>query len=276
MFARFFPAVLLLGIAASSFSTAQAQEPSANELAKEVVTHELQTQDSDHTHWEYRLETEKSGKKEVKEVVETKDGDLKKLLSTNGQPLNQSQEKAEETRLQKLVSNPQEQQKLQRSRADDEKKTKQLFSMIPQAFLFSYGEKNGDKVTLNFKPNPKFHPPNREASALHQMQGHMIVDNKEKRLVEISGQLMNEVKFGGGLLGHLDPGGTFDVKQTEVAPEHWEISTMDVEMKGKALFFKTIAVQEKELHSQFKSVPESLTLEQGKQLLDKQSDQAHP
>lgn len=276
MLARFFSAVLFFGIAITSFTTAKAQEPSANELAKEVVTHEIQSQNADHTHWQYRLETVKSGKKEVQEVIETKNGDLKKLISVNGQPLNQNQQQAEEQRIQKLVSNPQQQHKLQQAKEDDAKKTEQLFTMIPNAFLFSYGEKNGDKVTLNFKPNPNFHPPTREARVLHEMQGHMIVDNKEKRLVEISGQLMNDVKFGGGFLGHLDRGGTFEVKQTEVGPSHWEISTMDVEMKGKALFFKTIAVQEKEIHSNFRPVPETLTLEQAKNMLDKQPEQGQP
>jgi len=53
------------------------------------------------------------------------------------------------------------------------------------------------------------------------------------------------VKFGGGLLGHLHPGGTLDVKQAEVAPGYWELTVLNVHMKGKALFFKTIAVNQK-------------------------------
>lgn len=278
MLARFVPAVFVfgLGIAASSLSIANAQEASANELAKEVVTHEIQAQDADHAHWQYHLETMKSGKKETREVIETKDGELKKLIAINGQPLTPDQQKDEEARIQKLISDPSEQRKLQQASKEDSEKTKQLFKMIPEAFLFSYGEKDGDKVTLNFKPNPNFHPPTREARVLHEMEGHILVDSKQKRLVEISGRLLNEVKFGGGLLGHLDPGGTFDVKQIEVAPNHWQISVMDVEMKGKALFFKTIAVQEKELHTQFQPVPDSLTLAQAEDLLKKKPAQATP
>lgn len=34
----------------------------------------------------------------------------------------------------------------------------------------------------------------------------------------LNGHLMEDVKFGGGLLGHLDKGGKFEVRQTEVAP----------------------------------------------------------
>jgi len=41
-------------------------------------------------------------------------------------------------------------------------------------------------------------------------------------------------------------------------------------MKGKALFFKTIAVQEKEHRSDFRTVPDSLTLSEAADMLTKQ------
>jgi hypothetical protein len=68
----------------------------------------------------------------------------------------------------------------------------------------------------------------------------------------------------------LDPGGTFDVRQEEVAPNHWEITFLKVNMKGKALFFKTINVQQNEMRSHFHQVPETLTLMQAMDLLQKQ------
>jgi hypothetical protein len=71
------------------------------------------------------------------------------------------------------------------------------------------------------------------------------VDANQKRLAEISGKLMSEVKSGGGVLGHLDRGGTFLVKQQDLGSGHWEITMLDVQMIGKALFFKTIDVAEK-------------------------------
>ncbi len=45
------------------------------------------------------------------------------------------------------------------------------------------------------------------------MAGVMLINNRNKRLAELSGKLISEVKFGGGILGHLDKGGTFEVKQ---------------------------------------------------------------
>lgn len=55
----------------------------------------------------------------------------------------------------------------------------------------------------------------------------------------------HSVKFGGGLLGHLDADGQFYVKQEEGQPGYWELAVLNVDLKGRALLFKTISVQEK-------------------------------
>jgi len=89
-------------------------------------------------------------------------------------------------------------------------------------------------------------------------------------LVEISGHLTHPVKFGGGLLGRLDAGGHFYVKQEEVQPGYWELVVLDVDMKGKALFFKTIGVQEEMKRSMFRRVRDDLTAAQGANLLYQQ------
>jgi hypothetical protein len=45
---------------------------------------------------------------------------------------------------------------------------------------------------------------------------------------------------------------------------------MEVDVKGKALFFKTIAVQEQEYRSDFRTVPDGLTLTEAADTLTKQ------
>lgn len=270
MFVQLISFFLFAALAIPAYSNAWGQDNSANELAREVIQHEVLAQDEDHSHWRYQQETEKDGKKEVKEVVETKDGSIERLVSVNGKPLTPDQQKKEDDRIQKLISNPDDLRKQREAKRQDSQKTKQLFEMFPKAFLFTEAGQNGDVATLNFKPNPNFRPPNREARVFHEMVGQLIVNTREKRLIEIKGHLLNEVKFGGGLFGHLDPGGTFDVKQVEVAPNHWEMTSMNINMKGKALLFKTLSVQEREEHSEFHPVTDTITLAQAKDLLKKE------
>ena len=145
-----------------------------------------------------------------------------------------------------------------------------MFRILPDVFVFSYAGRQADLVTLTFRPNPNFQPPSLEARVFHDMQGEMTVDIKQERLAALNGHLNEDVKFGGGLLGHLDKGGKFEVRQTEVAPGEWEMTILCVDMKGKALLFKTISVQQTETHSDFSRVPDDLTLAEAAGILYKQ------
>jgi len=101
------------------------------------------------------------------------------------------------------------------------------------------------------------------------MEGEMWVDRKQERLAAFSGQLKQDVNFGFGLLGHLDKGGHFEVRQAEVVPGHWDMTTMSLEMTGKALLFKSIGVQKRESRLDFHQVSDDLTLTQAADMLNR-------
>jgi hypothetical protein len=262
-------AARLLFACLSSSQTSDGRPPT-NELVRHIIDNELQAEKNDHSHWMLRLEKRKSGKTEVREVVETKDGDLDWLISVNGEPLPEDQRHERERGLQRLISNPAELKKSQREKGEDQARSQRLLKLLPDALVFEYGEQRGDLVELKFKPNPHFRPPSHEAAVVHAMEGVLWINGRQKRLVEISGHLTRPVKFGGGLLGHLDAGGHFYVKQEEVQPGYWELAVLNVDMKGKALFFKTIGVQEETKRSMFRRVRDDLTAAQGAILLYQQ------
>jgi hypothetical protein len=245
-----------------------AQTPSANDLAHKILANELKVENKDHSHWMLRLDTQKpNAPEEVDEVVETKEGDLKYPILINGRKPGQEQQQQADARMQHFAQDPSALRKSQRGEAQDTAHSQEMLKLLPQAFVFDYGERRGDLVQLNFKPNPHFRPPNREATVFHAMEGGIWVDTKQSRLAEISGRLTHEVKFGAGLLGHLDKGGTFDVKQEEVAPGYWELTALNVQMNGKALFFKTISVRQKYSRSDFRRMPDNLDVAQGVKML---------
>jgi hypothetical protein len=260
--------IVLLGSNALPQSDPHRLGMSANELARKVVTNELKFQDEDHSHWMYRLEKEESGKKQVLEILETNNGSLSRLLSIDGHPLSAKQEQKENQRMQRLVSHPDEQRRLLQASTEKAERGARLFNILADIFVFGYAGRAGDLVTLTFRPNPAFQPPSIEARVLHGMQGEMTVDSKQERLAALHGQLMEDVKFGGGLLGHLDKGGKFEVRQSEVAPGHWEMTVLGVDMNGEALLFKAIGVQETESHSEFHRVPDDLTLAEATDILN--------
>jgi hypothetical protein len=262
--------IILLGSNALPQSESERVGMSANELARKVITNELKFQYDDHSHWMYRLEKEESGRKQVQEIVETINGSLSRSLSIDGHSLDSKQRQKENQRLQSLVGHPDEQRKLQQASHKKSEQGARLFNILPDVFVFSYGGRQGDLVTLTFRPNPDFKPASIEARVFHAMQGEMTVDTKQERLAAMNGQLMEDVKFGGGLLGHLDKGGKFEVRQAEVAPGQWEMTVLGVDMKGKALLFKTVGMQETENHSDFHRVPDGLTLAEATDMLNSQ------
>jgi hypothetical protein len=266
--------IILLGSTALSQSDPANPEVSANELARKVVTNELKSQNEDHGHWMYRLEKEESGRKQVQEIIETNNGSLSRLFSIDGPPLTAKQQQTENQRMQRLVSHPDEQCKLQQASKKKAEQGARLFNILPDVFVFAYTGRQGDLVTLTFRPNPDFQPASLEARVFHGMQGEMTVDIKQERLAALNGHLMEDVKFGGGLLGYLHKGGKFEVKQAEVAPGHWEMTVLGVDMNGKALLFKTIGVQETENHSDFHLMPDDLTLTEATGMLNGQTVEA--
>jgi hypothetical protein len=259
--------LILLGLPAHPQSVPNS-EVSANDLVRRVVTNELDFQD-DHTNWMYRLEKEQSGKKQVEEIIETKEGSLSRLLSINDRPLTAKQQKEEDQRVRELMTSRSAQQKLRRALDAETLQGRRLFKMLPDAFVFSYAGGEGNLMKLSFTPNPSFHPPSLEARIFHDMEGEMWVDCEQERLAAFNGHLTQTVKFGFGLLGHLDKGGHFEVRQAEVVPGHWDMTTLSLEMTGKALLFAAVGVRKRENHRDFQQVSDDLTLTQAADILNR-------
>lgn len=261
-------AILLLGAAAGQAR----QQQSPNQLVRQVISHEVQAEEHDNSYWMFRLQQTESGATKTEEVAETRHGWVRRLLAVNGKPLTSQDQAKDDAQLHKLLMDPGEQRKNQEATRNDVRQAQELLKLLPDAFLYTNAGRNGEVVKLNFRPNPKFHPQSRKAAVFHDMVGSLWLNLKLQRLAGIQGHLNQEVKFAGGLLGHLDKGGTFDVKQTQIAPGIWDVTYMNVQMNGKALFFKTIAVREKDIRSDYRRVPSNLTLAQAAKLVKKETN----
>jgi hypothetical protein len=205
------------------------------------------------------------------------------LISINGRPLTPEQRQAENDRLQRLINDPVEMKKKEKREKEDADRTKRIVGAFPDAFLyeadgFAPGEEGlgaaGDKlVRLKFRPNPQYSPPSHVEQILTGLEGYMLVDSQQKRIAKIDGTLVKEVGFGWGILGHLDRGGHFIVQQADMGQGHWEITQLDLSFTGKALFFKTLNIKEKEVFSCFQPAPRNLSFAEGVELLKKQEAQ---
>lgn len=246
-----------------------------NALVRDILQHEVRAQAEDDSLWCYRKLQDKDGKMQLFASCQTKGAEINRLLAVNGKPLTAQQSKAEEQRIEKLLTDGDLLKKRHQQQQDDAMQASSILKSFPDAFVFQLEKNDGERITLKFSPNPDFHPSGFGAQVLHHMKGTLTLDLKQERLVEISGKLESEVKFFGGLLGHLDQGGTFYVKQQEIAPGYWELTTMDVRMDGRALLFKTIAVRTKEIDTDFRRVPPATSIQQVAMLTTETSGQTH-
>jgi len=260
-------------LSASSFVAAQPQpnQLSPADLVKQVIYNELHLTAGSTLRWRYRSQKQVDGKQESRAVVETKSGSLDRLLMVSGRPLTRQQENAEAERILRLAHSPEEQRKIEQARQKEAQQSTTFLQDIPNAFVFEYAGQKENAIRLTFRPSLQFRPSSREDKVLHQMAGEIWVDGRQKRLISISGQLMDDVKFGGGLLGHLEKGGQFKVQRGEIAPGDWEVTELVVNMRGKALMLKSISVQQTETHSDFASVPDELTIADAAKLLLQQT-----
>ncbi len=253
---------------AAAASAVLAQLPSnANDFARDFFHHEVEAQTQDQSLWSYRETKREDGKLKLYDVYQTRQGEIQRLVAIGGRRLTDEQLAKEDSRIREAISDPSQMHQRQRKQRDDGEQARKMLRLFPDAFQFRYDGTEGLLVRLRFSPNPKFRPPDHAAQVFHHMEGVVMVDAEQQRLATIDGKLTSEVKFFGGIFGHLEKGGTFNVEQKEVAPGVWEVSVMHVHMSGKALLFKTIDVQEDETYSDFQPVPPETSLEQAAQRL---------
>jgi hypothetical protein len=124
-----------------------------------------------------------------------------------------------------------------------------------------------ESITLSYRPDQNFDPPDMEARVMGSMTGVLVVTKPLYRIKTFKGRLDTDVTIGFGFLARIKAGSNFDIERREVAPGHWQITQTHVHISGHALFFKTIGTQEDEMKSDFTLVPLGTTLEQAVEMV---------
>jgi len=248
----------------------------AQELVRRVIQNEEKAS-KDNVRFMYRLRTETPKGSTTKEMIETNGGVVGRLVAVNDKAPTPEQRQKDDEKLQKLVNDPQARATKAKQQKEDEERTTRMVRALPDAFLYQYdgtdtGKDGQPLVRLKFRPNPDYDPPTRELQVYQGMEGTMLVDPRRERLVKIQAHLFRGVNFGWGILGHLDPGGRFEVDQSNVGDDRWEVTEMRLRFTGKILLFKNLNIDEHETAYAFRRVPENLSFAQGVDLLKKQPE----
>lgn len=218
----------------------------------------------------YRLHKTSPRLSSTKEIVETRDGDVARLLEINGQPLSQADEQKEQARLDALLANPSLQQHRKQSEDSDTARAMKVLRVLPSAFLYQFAgtgtAETGTVEKFSFKPNPHFDPPDLETGVLTAMAGEIWIDPVEERVVRLAGSLQQDKDFGWGILGQLDKGGWIEIEQADVGGHQWRIVHLKLVMNGRVLFKakNSNSVQD---YTEFVPLPADLTYKQAIEML---------
>jgi hypothetical protein len=277
-----------LGIAvgATATSLAQPAEPppmhltaeETQSLVKRVLQTELNAaQDSNHP-MQYQLRKMSPRLATTKLIVETKDGDVARLIAINDGPLSPQDQQIEETRLQTLFHDPALQRHRQEREQGDTERARKVMRALPDAFHYQFAgvvdTQQGPSYRLSFQPNPNFDPQDLEAQVLKGMAGEMWIDVAEQRVTRLEGKRIRDVDYGWGILGKLDQGGTLLLQQADVGNHQWRTTHMVLVMNARVLL-KTIKLDTTLELSQFSPVAAGMSYQQAIQILQSR-DQPGP
>lgn len=241
---------------------------SAHDLVRDVIYNELHDRERD-SHWQYRSACVSSSRNIVREQVETDEGIIYRVIERSGNPLDAKERRQEDARLKALLNNPSELARLRHDHEADEARLGKVMAIMPSAFLFEYeGTPVGDTVRIAFRPDPAFVPASYEDRIIHALGGTFTVNQRLKRMIDMNGHIIERVDFGYGILGHVEKGGTFEIRREQVSEAHWKTNLVAVHIEGKVLLFKNVSKEQQESRSGFRPVPQNTTLAAAKEMLD--------
>ena len=236
-----------------------AHAQSAGALIQRTVDSERAANKNDHSSWLYLEEVKKPKEVIVQWVVSTPRGDVRRVYEKNHQRV--AEQKQREA-VQAFLHDAKAQRK---DLAEDEQDARQIddfLKLLPVAFLWTQTSADAVNTTLHFVPDPKFHPPTREARVFAGMVGDVVVDNEQLRVRSMSGRLIHDVTFGGGLLGRLKEGSSFSLEQAQTGPSLWQLTAIHVHLDGNALLFKSVSLEEDDERTKFEMQSPGILLEQ--------------
>ena len=224
---------------------------SPHNLAAEAAANELVALHHKGSYLRYRMETINERGDQVREVIESKDGTVARLILKDGKPLTAEQDKAERERLNDMIASPQAYAKHVKNTESEKSMADKLVPLIPDAMINTYtpgqpqSGRNGGapEIVLDYMPNPKWIPPSTQAQALTGLRGRVWIDAKTHCVVRMEGTIFRPVNFGWGMLAHIYPGGKLEMNQTNVGDNRWIFTDFSMELSVRALMVKKLDIR---------------------------------
>jgi len=229
----------------------------------DAVAKELEALNNKGPYLRYRMHIVDAKGDQVRDIVESRDGTVARLILRDGKTITEDQDKAERQRLNDMLGNPAAFAHHVKDSSSGKKIADQLIRLMPDAMIYSYvpeqpqtGKNPGlTEVVIDYEPNPKFHPPTTTAEALTGLRGRAWIDPKTKNIIRMEGDVFRSVNFGWGMLAHIYPGGHLVIDQADAGNGRWIFTHFVERITVRALMVKTLSIKTNVDASNFQTIP---------------------
>ena len=237
-------------------------------LVHQALSNEAEMLDHQGNYLRYQMHRVDQKGDVLRDVIETKDGTVARLLARDGKPLTTQQDQAERDRLNGLLEHPDEFARHRKRDQAEKDRARELLKQAPDAFLYSFTNPQHpaagsmatqQQVEIEFKPRPDFKADNMEGELLHSIDGHIWIDPTQQQIVRLEIHVSQDVALGWGLLARVYKGGTLTLQQAPVDQQRWMMTQMDEHVTAKALMVKTIDMSGKQEAANFQRVPGNMS-----------------
>ena len=239
------------------------------QLVTEMVARE-NDEAAHHDRYEF-ISTERSdrtgGHVWTERVVETASGRVSVLLAEDGQPISQARQQQERKKLAGILADPEEMERREQAKRNDEAHARVMLATLPRAFLFDNVRLENGVWKMDFHPNPAYSPSGLEERVLHGMSGWLAIDARQLRLLHVEAALPQDVSIGYGLLATVRAGSHFGSDRVD-EDGHWRTVHVVTDIRGKAVLFKTVCKNSDVTRTEFHYLDPGTTIAQGVRMLE--------
>jgi hypothetical protein len=198
----------------------------------------------------------------TREIIESAQGSVARLVARNGNALTAAEDAAERQRLKEALNSPEEFSRHHKRDRQTRDMIVQLVREMPSAMIFSYAPgqpqlgQGARQVVLDLKPNPAFRPPTLISDLLTGFAGRIWIDAKTKTLLRAEGHVLKPIHVGwGGMVANIFPGGTVEFEQSDSGNNRWVFTQADEHLTLRELMVRTVPFNSKVASTDFRPLP---------------------
>jgi len=181
------------------------------------------------------------------EVTPLEDGDYRRLIKRNGQPLSEKEARKEQQKLDASIQersrlSDSDRAKLARKGSERRRREERFWDEGLKAFdLTLSGEQkleNQELLVFALTPRSSYVPSDSELSILKKIKGKLWVDEGKAQIAYAEIEFIEDFKLGAGFLARINRGSTLKIWQRAVNDEAWFPYHSEVIANGRILVFK--------------------------------------